>query len=78
MFSRLPFAYVLRVKLCICDTSKAKEKISGFRLTGLKMLGRVGTHIFFNYFFFWKKYTILCILKVILPFKMHKFCLSNA
>ena len=29
------------------------------------------TH-FLNYFFFWKKYIILCILKGKLPFKMHK------
>ena len=38
---------------------------------GLKILGRVGTHIFFNYFFFWKN-IILCILKGISPFEMHK------
>ena len=33
-------------------------------------LGRVGTHVFFNYFFPGKK-IILCILKGILPFKLH-------
>ena len=27
------------------------KKISVFRVMGLKILGRVGTHIFFNYFF---------------------------
>ena len=36
------------------------------RVTGLKILGRVGTHIFF-----WKKYNF-CILEGISPFKMHK------
>ena len=30
---------------------------------GLKTLGRVGTHIFWNYFFFLEKSIILCILK---------------
>ena len=38
------------------------KKISVFRVTGLKILGRVGTHIFFNYFFSGKN-IILCILK---------------
>ena len=28
------------------------DKTSVFRVTGLKILGRVGTHIFFNSFFF--------------------------
>ena len=28
------------------------KKISVFRVTGLKILGRIGTHIFCNYFFF--------------------------
>ena len=32
-------------------------------VTGLKIIGRVGT------FFFWKKNIILCIFKGILPFK---------
>ena len=41
--------------------------ISEFWVTGQKILGRVGTH-----FFFWKKYIILCILKGISAFKMHK------
>ena len=36
---------------------------------GLKILGTVGTHIFFN--FYLEKNIILCILKGILPFKMH-------
>ena len=29
-----------------------KKKKSVFRVTGLKFLGRVGTHFFFNYIFF--------------------------
>ena len=33
-------------------------------VTGLKILGRVGTHIFFNYFFFQEKNINLCILKM--------------
>ena len=36
------------------------KKISVFpavpQVMGLKVLDKVGTHIFFNYFFFWKKY----------------------
>ena len=44
-----------------------------FQVTGLKILGRVGTHIFFKYFFTWKKYNFISILKDInLSFKMHK------
>ena len=42
-----------------------------FRVIGQKILGRVGTYIFFN-FFFPGKNIILCILKGISPFKMHK------
>ena len=34
---------------------RPNKKISMFRVTGLKILGRVGTHIFFYYLFFWKK-----------------------
>ena len=34
-------------------------KISVFRVTGLKILGRVGTHIFFNYFFSGKNYNFM-------------------
>ena len=37
-----------------------------FWKTGLKFLGGAGTHIFLA------KYIILCILKGMLPFKMHK------
>ena len=48
----------------ICSQIK---NIGVFRVTELNILGRVGTHIFF-----WKKNIILCILKGILPFKMHK------
>ena len=50
--------------------SKAKMKKSVFQVTGLKILGTVGTHIYLS-----EKKThtiILCILKGILPFKMHK------
>ena len=43
------------------------KNISVFRLTGLTMLGRVGTHIFFS-----GKNIISCILKSNLSFKMHK------
>ena len=44
------------------------KKIGVFRVTGLKILGRVGTHMFFLE----KKNIILCILKGNSPFKMHK------
>ena len=33
---------------------KQNKKISVFRVTGLKILGKVGTHIFLN-IFFWEK-----------------------
>ena len=39
---------------------------------GLKILDRVSTHIFYDYFFFLEKNVGLCILKGIWPFKMHK------
>ena len=42
-----------------------------FRVIGLKILGRVGSHNFFVYFFL-EKNIILCILKGEMPFKMHK------
>ena len=46
------------------------KKISVCSGNGSEILVRVGTHIFFlNYFVFWKKYIILCILKA--------FCLSK-
>ena len=38
------------------------KKISVFRVTGLKILGRVGTHIFFFWKMFFNKNN-LCILK---------------
>ena len=41
------------------------------RVTGLKILGRVGTNIFFKYFFL-EKNIILCILKGKMTLKMHK------
>ena len=34
------------------------KKIIVFQVTGLKTLGRVGTHIFLN-IFFWKKYNFM-------------------
>ena len=40
---------------------RPNKKISVFQVTGLKIYGRVGTHISFNYFFFLKKILILCI-----------------
>ena len=50
---------------------KQNKKISVFRVEVLKILGRVGTHIFSNYFFYGKN-IILCILNGMSPFKMHK------
>ena len=47
---------------------RPNKKISVILVTGLKILGRIGTHIIF----FWEKYVILCILKDEMPFKMHK------
>ena len=44
--------------------------ISVFLVMGLKISGRVGTHIIF--FLNLEKYMILCILKGISPFKMNK------
>ena len=49
--------------------NKNNKCVSGH---GSENLGRVGTKFFFNYFFCLEKNTILCILKGILPFKMHK------
>ena len=55
------------------QTTKVRpnKKISVFRVTGLKILGRVGTHIFFIIFFLEIK-IILCIWKGISSFKMHQ------
>ena len=50
---------------------RPNKKKSVFLVTGLKILGRVGTHIFLIIFFSVKN-VILCILKGISPFKMHK------
>ena len=47
------------------------KKISVFRVTSLKILGRLGTHIFFL-----GKIDFFCILKDISPFKMHKIKIS--
>ena len=41
-------------------------------IAGLKILGRVGKHIFLIIFFLKKINIIECILKGALPFKMHK------
>ena len=46
-----------------------KKKYNVFRIKSLKILCRVGTHVYFN--FFWKKINFTH-LKGILPFKMHK------
>ena len=62
---------------------RPNEKISVSRVRGLKILGMVGKHFFLIIFFFWKNYNfmhferqnkniILCILKGISTFKMHK------
>ena len=49
------------------------KKNSVFWVIGLKSLGRIGIHIFFFiYFFSLEKSIILCILKGISPFKMHR------
>ena len=58
-------------KLYICDKRVCQNdsKISLFRVTGLNILSRVGTH-FFYYFFL--KNTIYAFLKAILPFKIYK------
>ena len=53
-------------KYAVCEL-RPNKKISVFLVTGLKILGCVGTH------FFSGKNIILCILKGISPFKMHKF-----
>ena len=54
----------------MCMLIRPNEKTSVFQVTGLNILARVGTHIFFlkkkN------KKIILCILEGISPFKMHK------
>ena len=54
-----------------CRGIRPNKKVSVFQVKGLKILGRVGAHVFLN-----KnscKNIILCILKGILPFKMHEF-----
>ena len=53
---------------------RPNKKISVFRVTVLKILGTIG-HIFLLTIFFLKKNIILCILKGISPFKMHKIIL---
>ena len=60
---------------CIYAYLRPNNKISIFRVTGLKILGRVGKHMLFFWYFFSQKNTLLCILKGNLPFKMHKIIL---
>ena len=60
------------LKNCSCELTRPNKNVSVFCVKSLKILGRVGSHIFFKLFFFLEK-NILCILKGILPFKMHKF-----
>ena len=61
---------------------RSNKKISVFRVTGLKILGRVGTHFYLIIFFSGKNF-FLCILKGILPiyifthFEKH-FAFQNA
>ena len=55
-----------------CYSLMPNKNISVFQVTGLKTLGRVGTHF---YLFFSGPNIILCILKGILPFKMHTIIL---
>ena len=52
-FNQLPIIFSINYQL-----GKIK-KISVFRVMGLKILGRVGTHSFFIFFFFWKKYDFM-------------------
>ena len=52
----MKFGWLGQIKICV------------FWVTSLKLLGRVGAYIFFYYCF---TNIILCILKLILPFKMH-------
>ena len=51
-------------------TLRPNKKISVFRVKGLKILGRVCTHFFFNHFFSGKKY-------IFLHFERH-FAFQNA
>ena len=55
------------IYLYILDPVANKVKKRVFQVTGLKIIGWVGTHIFLL-----EKNIILCILKGILCFKMHK------
>ena len=53
--------------LFISSIIRPNKKICVFWVMGLKIFGRVGTHIFYLFFFLEKN----IILKGILPFKMH-------
>ena len=63
---------MLFVTVVSCVLLWSNKKISVLRVTGLKILGRSGTHIFFLE----KILIILCILKGISPSKMHKIIFS--
>ena len=56
---------------------RPNKKTSVFWVTGLKILGRVGTNIFFLKYFFAGKNIILCILKGILLSKSIKLFFSR-
>ena len=48
------------LKIFLCGLLRPNTKINVFRVTGLKILGRVGIHIFFsNYLLSWKKYNFI-------------------
>ena len=49
---------------------RPNKKISMFRVKGLRILGRVGTHIYIIFNSLSEDF--LCILKGVLPFKMQK------
>ena len=53
-----------------CGLGQIKKSM--FRVTGLKILGRVGTHTCMFLSILSGKNIILCILKGKMPFKMHK------
>ena len=59
--------------LILCGLVQIKKKnkcVTMFRVMGLKISGRDATHNLLNHFFL-DKNIILCILKGILPFKIH-------
>ena len=53
-------AYVISFKIsCAGPKVSPNKRVSVFRVTGLKILGKVGTHTFFILSFFWKKYNFM-------------------